>query len=279
MRRAVRYIQGLGFSKESKGYPTLMDSLKQEGIIDKRVFAFHLDSGMSPTNPPSVLSFGSWDLEKYALSPPIYLPIVSESGRWGVRLNGFKVNETLIPESSVALIHSWGVSITIPYNAHSIYSSTICKIVSCTSSVYVVNFKCPNNEEKRLPNITFLLGSHEFSLPYYLYIRKHDGKCESIVRLDLTDYYTIGIPLMFAYYTIFDMENEQIGFARSVNSFYSPSLPPIERDFTLYWIGGALALLSLLSCVAVCYIYFRRIKKEEASNYEPFIPTKLDWVG
>jgi len=250
---AVSYRQGLAFSQLPEQYPTLVENLKRQGLIEHAVFAFHLDSDMGSHNQASLLTFGSLDWEKYALSQPKYLRVVTKQlGLWGVRLSGFKVKETLISEPLFALIISWASGLEIPYAAYSLYSSTICKLVDCDPFEQDIVFNCPNNEEQRLPDITFLLESHEFSVPYNFYIRKHDGKCESAITFGNFDYYVLGIPFMRAYYSIFDMESEQIGFARSVNY---PSPP--STSSTLYWIyGGAFTLL--LICVAVvAFIYCR----------------------
>jgi len=265
----VRYRQGLASSRLSEGYPTLLDSLKKQGVIDRAAFALHLENELSSSNETSMLTFGSWNWEKYALSPPKYVRLASRSGLWEVGLNGFKVEGELISESALALVSSSSSDILLPPHAYSLYSDTICQQVKCVHSWMDFSFDCQNGEEQQLPDITFLLGGHEFSVSSSLYIRKHAGKCESAVSASDLDFYVLGITFMWAYYTIFDMEKEQIGFARSVNYPYLPS-----TSSTLYWIwGGAFALL--LMCVVIVAYTRRRPTPIQDPIIKPLIPREF----
>ena len=77
----VRTKQGLAFGKRSEGWKTLVETLKNEGVISQAVFAFHLTDNSGTELPPSAISIGSWSLSKYALDEDFtYLYLYDKSG-------------------------------------------------------------------------------------------------------------------------------------------------------------------------------------------------------
>ena len=63
----VRDRQGLAFGERYKGQTTLVESLKDMGVIDQAVFAIHFADIYNSQALPSMLTLGFWDLNKYSL--------------------------------------------------------------------------------------------------------------------------------------------------------------------------------------------------------------------
>lgn len=222
---AVRTKQGLAFAKRSERSKTLVESLKEQGVIDRAVFAFHI-SDKSNNNPlQSSLSFCSWDLNKYALNKDVTtLNLSDDSGYWNVNISGFTVNQTALDgfTRSKAEIDSSKSEIYLPEPAFEFYRSAVCRLVNCSRSQDEVQFNCSNGEEQQLPDLSFKLNEHEFPVSSKYYILKNRGNCRGMVGIFNENYYILGLPFMRAYYIQFDMDNRRIDIVQSINQSDSP---------------------------------------------------------
>lgn len=246
---------------------TLVENLKEQRIIDKTVFAFHLSDFSNSQLPNSSLSIGSWNLGKYALDKEFtYLHLYDKSGYWAVRMYGFSLNQEAseIAESNVAEIDSYTSFLYLPKEAFDLYRSAVCPLVSCDISKSYIEFNCENGEEERWPDLTFTLGGFKLPISPKHYILKTGNICEDLVNNFSQDFYRFGMPFMRAYYTLFDMENFRIGVARSINYPY----PSIWNMTTLLIIS--LALLAAI-VVGIGYYHCRRKNDPESVENSPSI--------
>ena len=225
----VRVRQGLGFGKRSEGSKTLVEGLKDAGVISQAVFAFHLADQAYSHIPPSALSLGSWDLGRYSLEKEFtYLYVHDKSGYWDVQLLGMMLNVTAFKDFSItkARFDSGSSFLQLPTKAFQFYREEVCRVVACQQDQDWIQFICPDSEEMLLPDITFLLGGYLFTISPLHYIHKQGLLCSDSVRESSEAFYTLGQPFLLAYYTLFDMESFRIGLARSVNYPPLPSKSP-----------------------------------------------------
>lgn len=257
--------QGLSFAKLSSGYRTLLDSLKAQGVIHEAVFAFYLsDNSDSSIELSSSLSFGSWDLDKYALSDLTYVAVRAETGYWAVQLTAFTIANENVAENSLAIIDSGTSLITTPLGTFWTITNLICKLVTCEDSLDLIVFACPNGEEKGLPDLSFTLEGTEFPLSPKQYILKEEGYCVVLIYpLDFS-VYILGDVFMRAYYTVFDAEHSRIGLANSVNN-----PPPLQGWRVLVIVTCVFGLL-IAATVASCLLV-KRMKTPSSDLTEPFI--------
>mmetsp|Transcript_29374 Transcript_29374/g.29103 ORF Transcript_29374/g.29103 Transcript_29374/m.29103 type:complete len:124 (+) Transcript_29374:347-718(+) len=78
-------ILGLAFRKLSKGYNTLLDNLKLQGLITNKIFSVYFGDNLfgdsKITSPNSVIIFGGYDLASYAQnSDIIWMSVFPETG-------------------------------------------------------------------------------------------------------------------------------------------------------------------------------------------------------
>lgn len=259
---AVRTIQGLAFRKTRKEPNTLVESLREQGIIDKSVFAFHIADQPSE-GPISSLSLGSFNLSKYALEKDFaYFNLfdVYDNGLWSLRLLGFSLSKasTAIIGIMIVEIVSDINYIKLPTEAFELYCLTVSS-GPCDMDKESFGFNCENGEEELWPDLIFVIDKVTITIPPKFYITKNGNMCMDLVRW--TPYiYKLGMPFLRAYYTLFDMDNHRIGIARSVNYPY----PSIWSRTTLLVI--CLAVVAIIAVGIGCYLLYRKRNPEVARN-------------
>ena len=263
--------QGLSFSRLSADYSTLLDNLKAQGVIHETLFAFYLSDNYDASNPnpklPSSLSFGSMDLEKYALSDLTYVAVNAATGYWAVPISVVTIgNETMV-ENSYAIIDSGTSLITTPVVVYWKINALICERVACESSQDFTVFACPNGEEKHLPDLSFTLDGSSFPLSPKHYILKEGNFCVALLYpFDMSNVYILGDAFMRAYYTVYDADNSRIGLANSINN-----PPPTQGWRVLVIILGVLLLL-IVGVVGSC-LFVKHRKAPSSDLTEPLIPS------
>ncbi|KRX05249.1 Aspartic peptidase domain [Pseudocohnilembus persalinus] len=228
---------GLGSTQLNDGYPTMMDNLYSQNLIDNKIFAMVL----SPSNSlSSFLDIGALDHNLYQGSIT-YLPVKEKSQYWavhitelfmknqkgegfGIKKDGNITNWQLISQQLV--IDSGTSIITFPYNdvqailqilasfGHSCYfekqkyQQIFCEMPAKGGAsdfpVLGVMVKGYNGEEIEidLDPSTYIVCD-VFSLK---------GCIIRITILDLDDVAIFGDLFMQSFYTVFDITNSQIGF-------------------------------------------------------------------
>jgi len=201
--------------------------MKRQEVISERVFAFYLSSYNDPKLPSS-LSFGSYDLEKYALEDFSYVPVERTTGLWTVPLQRISIGLEVLEESRNAVFNTDSSLISISAAAFDQYRAVLCGLVACNS--IDLSFPCENGEDAKLPMLTFTMGEQEFPIAPEHYVWRVDQQCYSLVVSTDSSEDELGHPFMLAYYTLFDAENYRIGLARSVSN-------PFPASNWYIWLG------------------------------------------
>lgn len=268
---AVRAKQGLAFQASSEGSKTIVETLKEQGVIDKDVFAFYLAETSDHSKPQSSLSLGSYNLTKYALSNFSYIRLRNLSGFWVVTLNSFKVEKAEMPDSAPVIIVPTISGIGIPFGAYELYRFAVCRIVKCDPNYDGVSFECPNGEEESLPDIVFKLDNADFPLSYKHYISKEGNTCYDKISSHFGAIYILGNSFMRAYYTVFDKDNYRIGFARSINY-------PLVSRLSMWTVALIAAIaVALIAGAVVGYCLYRRKGLQAAEAAEPLMRQGQDF--
>ena len=183
----------------------------------------------------SVLSVGTFDLNKCAISEFTYIDRVMKSPLWMVRRDHFYYGNSHFPKSRNALISTADEFISLSKTAYTQVKTTICALTPCTNSTEYITFPCPNNEEKALPDMIFTMQGHNFTITPKHYIHKSGELCHAMVMMTTGKLDYLGYPFLRAYYTVFDAEKDHIGFAVSLNND-PPSLLDIVRPVLEYLV-------------------------------------------
>ena len=271
----VSYTQGLAFSKLSEWHDTFLGSLKKQGLISQAQFAFYLSNSTSPNAAQSSLSFGSYDLDKYALGNFSYIPVDSEAGLWNVPLQSLSYGRNPVENDREAVVSSGASFISISTAAYKKVQTVICQLVQCDTHYSDIVFDCGKGEESVLPEMVFRLGGQDFPLGQKYYIGRDDAKCYTLLVPTESSRDVLGYPFLRAYYTLFDAENYRIGLAPARPIPLKHKNAPVPSNSGYIWLGlGVFAVISVL--LAVWCLYSPKKTEQTTSLMEPLVRNNDD---
>ncbi|XP_029170180.1 lysosomal aspartic protease-like [Nylanderia fulva] len=205
-------ILGLAYPSISvDGVTPVFNNMIKQGLVSKPVFSFYLNR-----NPSSKLGgeliFGGTDPDYYK-GDFTYLPVTRKK-YWQFTMDKVKIGLNILCKSSCQAIADTGTSLIvgppldIAFINRYIGASLIDGTVDC-------------NQISKLPTISFILGGKEFNLTgkdYIIQIEQFGFKsCTSGFQgSDMSAnglQWILGDVFLGIYYTVFDMGNDQVGFA------------------------------------------------------------------
>lgn len=217
-------ILGLAFNTLSNSLPTLMDTLKTQGIIEEAVFGVYLnDNGFSEDNTDlqSNIMLGGYDVEKYTQNGTLtFLKVYSQIGFWAVSLEGVNYGSQALTLTSVLAIVDTGTSYIIgPQSEISQFMQPLLASGMCSSTVSGVLCDCGNRYSlSDYSDLSFTLGGYSFTVPAETYMWQQGSQCLLLVgAIQDMGMWILGDVFLRNYYTVFDMDNQRVGFAGNVH--------------------------------------------------------------
>lgn len=211
-------IMGLGYKEIAVGggAPPFYQMIKQN-LIAEQVFAFWLRrvaSGADTTG--GELTFGGVNRERF--TGEVRWAPVTRKGYWEVKLDslsfGGNDGEQLFKDGRAAI--DTGTSlIAVPSTVADAINARIGATKSFRGMYVVECDRIPN-----LPSVTFSFGGNDFPLAPTDYIMQTPGVCFSVfMGIDVPPpagpLFIVGDAFLRAYYTIYDMGENRVGFATS----------------------------------------------------------------
>jgi len=201
-------ILGLAFDSISiDKTPTPLKNLIDQGKSDKGMFAFYLGD-----EADGELTIGGYDETKYT-GDLVWEPL-SQATYWEIDLDDVSAGGTSYASSTSGIVDSGTSLLTGPTSI----VKDLAKSVGAKANVageYTVD--C----DATLPDITFTIGGNPYTLTGDEYIIKSGTTCLfAFMGLDVPrpagPLWILGDVFMRKFYTVFDYENEQIGFATAI---------------------------------------------------------------
>lgn len=199
-------IQGLAWDSISvDGVPTLFGTLCENGQLDKCLFSFSLN-----TDEDGELLIGGIDETKYT-GDIAWVPLKQES-YWEIALDGVQVDGEDMTNCTTAIVDSGTSLLTGPtedieklaaaVGAHSFIAGEY--LISCNA--------------RNAPDIDFMINGETYSLALADYIIPDGELCLfGVMGLDIPrpagPLWILGDVFMRKYYSVFDRDNSQVGFA------------------------------------------------------------------
>ena len=225
-------ILGLAFDKlavcgdpNDGGYiggcvPTPFSRLGETGLIDENVFAFYL-GGLQPCFPECMegyageLTLGGIDTDHF-IGELNYVP-VSEPAYWQISVDSVGINgvDYSTADTREAIVDSGTSMIVGPPDAMDKLAESLGARKMVKTGEYIVGCN------KDLPDIELTIGGIDYSISPVDYVLADGPICILLMLgMDLGPEglgWILGDVFMRKYYTVFDMENERIGFAEATN--------------------------------------------------------------
>ena len=214
-------ILGLGLESLSNGVNTLVENLKTDDQISNRIFSIYL--GGKNDSYPAQFTLDGYDSRLIENGSNLsYCSLVGQD-YWSISinslvLNGTKGNHIIFNSSNnsivEAVIDSGTSLLVVDYETFRNLYKFLNLYVECE---YLEGYiLCKNSSNEIYPDIVVNLCGKEYVLTSEDYLEKYQNYY--IVLAESTDmnYVILGDVFMRKIYTVFDIENTQIGFAVAI---------------------------------------------------------------
>jgi saccharopepsin len=211
-------ILGLGFDTIAVSHVTPpFYNMVSQGLVDKALFSFWIGRAKDGSPEGGELLLGDINQDHYE-GELKYAPVIRK-GYWEVRLGAFSIgdHQLELPGDgwARAAIDTGTSLIAVPSE---ISDAINAKIGAKKGFRGVHTVDCARLAD--LPPITFTFGKHDFELHAKDYILQAQGTCISaFMGIDVPapagPIWIIGDAFLRAYYTVYDLEKERVGFAPS----------------------------------------------------------------
>ena len=259
---------------------TLVESMKQQGIIERAVFAIYLSDSdfgqIAHQRNASIISFGTFDMTQFSFAESlVYISVLSTSGHWAVPLDYIFINhENIIETSFTAIIDSGSSLILGPDIEVQALLSYFQAKWRCFMSHQLLICECGWDPAlSHFPDIEFVLSGNVFALKPFMYVMRQGAYCQLLISsIHEQSLWVLGDVFMRGYYTVFDMDNQEIGFAPvkanpfKIHSFY-------EYGPFFGTIIFLVVIFAILATTVLVYLAIknRRISQQEVMLEQPFI--------
>ncbi|KAM4796922.1 gastricsin-like [Rhinophrynus dorsalis] len=208
-------ILGLAYpSIAVEGATTVMQGMLQQNLLNQPLFAFYLSSQENSQNGGEV-AFGGVDQNYY--SGQIYWTPVTSESYWQIGIQGFSINGQAsgwCSQGCQGIVDTGTSLLTAPQQ---VFSSLMQSIGAQEDQNGQYEVNCDNIQN--LPTISFTISGTSFPLPPSAYILQQNGYC--IVGIMPTylpsengqPLWILGDVFLRQYYSIYDLGNNQVGFA------------------------------------------------------------------
>ncbi|CDM30585.1 uncharacterized protein N7518_001742 [Penicillium psychrosexuale] len=207
-------ILGLGYDTISvnKMVPPFYHMINQK-LVDEPVFAFYLgDADKDGDN--SEATFGGID-ESHYTGELIKIPL-RRKAYWEVELNSIALGDNVAELENTGVILDTGTSlIALP----STMAELLNKEIGATKG-FTGQYSVECDKRDSLPDLTFTLGGHKFTIGPHDYILEVQGSCiSSFMGMDFPEpvgpLAILGDAFLRRWYSVYDVGNNAVGLAKA----------------------------------------------------------------
>jgi len=214
-------ILGLAFQSISvDGVVPVWYNMIDQGLVETQVFSFWLAHDYENEKPGGLITWGGVDSERYT-GEFYWVPLIAKT-YWEFSMSDFQVDGVSQnwcnddPRGCKTIADTGTSLITGPTD----YMNALNKALGATVIAGEGIIAC--RKISSLPDVQFIINGHSFTLTPEQYVLDIEGECiTAFYGLDVDPpigpLYILGDVFISAYYTVFDFENAQIGFATAVH--------------------------------------------------------------
>jgi hypothetical protein len=221
-------------------------------VIKWAGFAIYLsesDFDTAEESLSSAASIGGYDLNTYAKGPLAWIPVYADTEYWAVALNGIKIGFTpLVSNAAIAILDTGTSLILGPADEVLALNFKISAGRSCYEIEDALICDCGlEHSIEDYPVLYFKLGRSYFDLKPAQYFYRFGLNCRLLISSQgPVNFWVLGDVFLRRYYSVFDMDNQRIGLAISINSVAEET--PIAWSVIVLVVSLAIAVASAVIC-------------------------------
>ena len=206
---------GLSPQTEGEGAQLFVPSLYRQKAIKRNMFSMFISQ-----DGTSKIQIGGYDLNKYAKGPLRWYPIQSNS-YWDLELGKIMLGDWELKSNAPTIMADTGTSLNmLPdddyfkiFN-HFVKGKMDCQVLPNT----LHGCDCTAEQHASMPDITFELQGDVYRIPSDQWFeRGSNGQCViKFMHAPGRTMWILGLNFFIDYYTVFNYETHEIGFADSV---------------------------------------------------------------
>lgn len=208
-------ILGLAFSSLSDDYPTYIQTLKSQGLIQNATFSFYLsDDGFLSvdTTPESAFTIGGYDVKEYANNSAIHWMKIYETGYWTLPLSKVHYGGVdLGGPASYAIIDTGTSLIMGPSDKVSKITEIIQKKHKGVCMIIEGFTICECSSADEFNGLSLIMEGVEYYIESKHLFLENEGFCILLMQAFDAEIWILGDVFLRRYYSIYDMDNMQIG--------------------------------------------------------------------
>lgn len=161
---------------------------------------------------------------------------------WQMDFHGVTLGNTSFTPSVNVVMADSGTSLNmIPDDDFYAITDMFLKGKKCHTMLNtLMNCECTKEEHEQVPDINFKIGENDFVIPRDMWYERGGNQCVvKFMHSPGKEYWILGLNFFNNYYTVFDYEQQAIGFAESIN-FRGPQ----SKSFITWALSGT-SLLNL----------------------------------
>ncbi|KKA30997.1 hypothetical protein TD95_002938 [Thielaviopsis punctulata] len=205
-------IMGLGYDTISvNGIPPPFYSMVSQGLVDEPIFSFYLSKS---DEGDSEAVFGGVNKEHYT-GDITYIPL-RRKAYWEVDLDSIAFGDEVAELENTGVILDTGTSLNV---LPSSLAELLNKEIGAKKG-YSGQWSVDCAKKSELPDITFSLAGHNYSLPADDYILEVSGSCISTFQgMDFPEptgpLAILGDAFLRRYYSVYDLGKNAVGLAKA----------------------------------------------------------------
>jgi len=256
-------VMGLGLEKILlNDSESILISLKNQGMIEKNIFAFYLSNSIFSSTISSELMIGGYNSD-YMQTELTYFPLCSNE-TWGFNASNFSLDGYVIENDTKNVYINSALNVIIaPFKDYvTILNYLKQNYEACITFGDLIRCACPSGMSN-FSSFKFFIEEIEFKMEPEYFITEENSVCSLKISSGNSgeEFWVLGIGFLQKYYMVFDAEDMRIGLAEAVIS--DMQLDLVYEDTILV---GTILLAAFFIGLIVIWIIERSTKFNELDN-------------
>ncbi|CAD8165426.1 unnamed protein product [Paramecium pentaurelia] len=258
----------MGLNNDKK-VPNLFDLAQQQGLMNNSIFVMQLNQ-----NPYQSRIY--YNISEQKLNNGTQWINSTDDEFWTIPVEQAQILQYIINfnETQFAIIDSGTSDIMMNEEIYELVLGSLLKV--CKKQLGIIFCPCnpSQNQKQYLPDIIIISNGIKFNISYYSYILNSNPQndyCQITLSsnkllMNNSNFMIFGDPFLFNYITIFDKENNRIGFQDSNLGIWDDSKQYYD-DFTIEFTGIFwFSLIAYIIIIGGLFYYNQILSKVEIAS-------------